>query len=176
MAESLGQREPASEWDRLNRHAGAFSTTAQSANTLNPLRSDHPTLRPSKRGKKDQAIAITATTESRERALAELEADVFARSSRFTKDSQWRTWCYFAHCWGIAPVPLTVDVIRKVLACFKAGGYRSVAGYIGRAIQMHIFRVGTPPCEEVQFSRSVSGGIGPSSLKDSFEVEALKDI
>ena len=86
---------------------------------LEPLRQDHSEVRLTKRGRQELGAAVTLTQESRDAALAALDEAVLAPGSHLTVRSQWKTWCYFANCWGVPPLPLTVDTVRKVLASFR---------------------------------------------------------
>ena len=88
------------------------SSAERFGSALDPLRDDHPTLRPTKRGKKEDAVAVTQTPQSRAKALADIENDVFARSSKATNNSQWGTWAFFS-----AP-------IRLLALPFQAGRSR----------------------------------------------------
>ena len=76
------------------------------------------------------------------------------------------------------PLPVTEDTVWRVAAGFKAGGYCGPAQYFSRARQEHLRQVGAPidaAAEQAitDCTRSVTRGIGPSSLKHSFPFEDL---
>ena len=151
------------------------------ADALVPLRPDHPRVRAPRRASQEAGAEVTLTEVSRAKALTDLEEAAYAASSRVTQDAQWRTWEYFARCWGVPPLPLTVDTVKKVLASFRAGHYRAVAGYVARARQMHIMHTGADPSPNVQlalsvYTRAVTRGMGPAALKDAFELEKLRNL
>ena len=145
------------------------------------LRADHPVLNPTSGGCINRAIAASSSNEAREKALEAIDRDVLSQSSQASADSHWRTWCRIAEGWNERPVPLTAPLVRKMMASFKAGGYRSVKAYVSKARQTHILRFGTPPSEDVQLAlgmyiRSALRGIGPASLKDAFMLEDITKL
>ena len=54
---------------------------------------------------------------------------MWARSNIGPQDARWKTFCFICQAWQIAPLPLCPDVVEKVAASFKAGGYRSGKQY-----------------------------------------------
>ena len=119
--------------------------------------------------------------EGRGRALKDVDGDVYAASTRGTRDSLWTTWLYVAAVWGVPPLPVTAATVRLVAAGLKAGGYRSADAYFARARQEHLRVYGAPVEPAVaqamtDYARSVSRGVGPSALKDSFRMESLTAV
>ena len=117
--------------------------------------------------------AALATEHGRQAALRTLDSDVYANSTRAPRDSLWATWVFVAAAWDIPPIPVTEDMVRRVAAGLKAGGYRVPEQYFSRSRQEHLRQVGSPfdaAAEQAiaDCSRSVTRGIGPSSLKRSF--------
>ena len=143
-----------------------------------PLRSDHPVLQYTVRGSRTAVATALATEGGRRRALAAVDRDVYAASSRAPRDSLWSTWVFIATSWGEAPLPVTPAVIRLVAAGLKSGGYRSCEQYFSRARQEHLRVLGVPVDAAAEqafrdFGRSVERGAGPSELKDGFRLEDL---
>ena len=146
-----------------------------------PRRSDLPAVSHTTRGSRAAVAAALATEHGRQAALRRLDADVYANSARAPRDSLWATWVFVANAWGIPPVPVTEDTVRRVAAGLKAGGYRVPEQYFSRARQEHLRQVGSPidaAAEQAMAdcSRSVTRGIGPSSLKHSFPFEDLAPL
>ena len=120
--------------------------------------------------------AALATENGRQAALRRLDADVYANSTRAPRDSLWATWVFVAAAWNIPPIPVTEDTVRRVAAGLKAGGYRVPEQYFSRARQEHLRQVGSPIDAAAEQAiadcpRSVTRGVGPSSLKHSFPFE-----
>ena len=192
----LGEQEPSSSLALVPVRPASRS----------PRRSDLPVVAHTTRGSRAAVSAALATEHRRQAALRKLDSDVYANSSRAPRDSLWATWVFVAKAWGIPPVPVTEDTIRRVAAGLKAGGYRVPEQYFSRkniyeewghplmqrqsrpsgattstasgAKQEHLRQVGAPidaAAEQAiaDCSRSVTRGIGPSSLKHSFPFEDL---
>ena len=138
-------------------------------------RLDIPIMQPSSGGSLDQALQA-AEANNREKALADLEADVYSRSNGGPQVSRMKTWTKIAKAWGMAPLPLTPQLIRAV----KAGGYRSAHLYFGTAKKQHIIAHGGISQDlEVAMQdviRSIERGQGPSKLKDGFSMLQLLQI
>ena len=72
-----------------------------------------------------------------------------------------------------------MDVIEKVSASLKEGGYRSARQYFARARREHVLQmqVELPPevlLEMRDALRSIERGIGGPALKDAFRFEDLR--
>ena len=103
--------------------------------------------------------------------------DKWSANSKGHFDARWNTWSQFAEIMGVRPLPLTEETVDKVIACFKAKGYRSVSKYVAAARRRHLPTHGSID-EYVELTikdglRSARRGIGPAQLKDSFRVEDL---
>ena len=164
----LGEQEPSSSLALVPVRPASRS----------PRRSDLPVVAHTTRGSRAAVSAALATEHRRQAALRKLDSDVYANSSRAPRDSLWATWVFVAAAWGVPPIPVTEDTVRKVAAGLKAGGYRVPEQYFSRARQEHLRQVGSPidaAAEQAiaDCSRSVTRGIGPSSLKHSFPFEDL---
>ena len=142
-------------------------------------RPDIPVMQPSSGGSLDQALQA-AEANNREKALADLEADVYSRSNGGPQVSRMKTWTKIAKAWGLAPLPLTPQLIRAVGASFKAGGYRSAHLYFGTAKKQHIIAHGgisqDPEVAMQDVIRSIERGQGPSKLKDGFPMMQLMQV
>lgn len=141
-------------------------------------RMDHPVIAHTSRGSTSVAAAALSTTGGRQAALSQLDSLMYANSSKRPRDSLWRTWCVAAATWGLPPLPLDVQLVRKVAAYLRTGGYRSSAQFFARARQQHVLSTGAEPSADVllcirQCNLAIERGIGPSALKDAFQFESL---
>ena len=130
------------------------------------------------RANKRLAVASTANESTKRVALANLEADEYANSSKDPRLSLWRTWQFLAANWHLEPLPLTPTLVRALGASFKQGKYKSVKNYFSLAKQKHIEYTGNTidditnlTIQKVQ--RSVLRGLGQSNLKTAFDLEQL---
>ena len=106
-------------------------------------RFDQPTIRSSAGGLLSRAL-LAADPLHAEEALRDFRENVYARSARRPNDARWTTWCKICEAWKIDPVPLSTDVIEKVGASLRKGGYRSSAQYFSRARKEHVQVTGMP--------------------------------
>ena len=111
-------------------------------------------------------------------ALAALQRDMYARTSSGPLDSRRTTWTRLAAAWGLPPLPLTVDLIHRVGASLKRGGYRSAEQYFSTARLWHVQELNqeVPPAVALairQTCRSVLRGLGGPARKDAFRLEGL---
>ena len=97
-----------------------------------PRRSDHPVIAKDSRGSRLVAVDELATEEGRARWLHVVEKDIYANSAIGPRTATGNRWCFAARVWGVKPLPLTPDVVTKMAAFFKAGGYKSVGQYFSR--------------------------------------------
>ena len=79
------------------------------------------------------------------------------------------------------PLPLTVNLVRRMAASLGEGGYRAVEQYFSRARQEHLRSLGEAPSDVVEdaikmYTRACQRGIGPSEFKDCFRFERLAGI
>ena len=86
------------------------------------------------------ARAALSSAEASRHAIAELDGDVYAQSSRRPRNSRWATLQKLAR--GAVPafevLPLTRAKVRLLGAAFKAGGYRSGGEYLKVAKSKHL--------------------------------------
>jgi len=147
-----------------------------------PSRPDHPTLAYTSRGKRTAADARLATLEARESALKRIDNLCYAKSARGVRGALWSTWEHFAVThWGLQPIPLTVNLVRRMAASLREGGYRAVDQYFSRARQEHLRALGEAPSDVVEdaikmYTRACQRGIGPHTFKDSFRFEHLAGL
>ena len=147
-----------------------------------PSRPDHPTLAYTSRGKRTAADARLATLEARESALKRIDNLCYAKSARGVRGALWSTWEHFAVThWGLQPIPLTVNLVRRMAASLREGGYRAVDQYFSRARQEHLRAIGEAPSDVVEdaikmYTRACQRGIGPHTFKDSFRFEHLAGL
>ena len=106
--------------------------------------------------------------------------DTVAASSRVTATTYWTTWVTFHEkMFGadVAPLPLTVDSICAVAACFKEGGYRTYKAYLGKAREMHLLHGFDWEARLDIASRksvwSVARGFGPARQSAPFDVPSV---
>lgn len=170
---------PLAKRGSVSGQAGASRPPAEV--TIKPFRSDQPTLRPTARGSRQLALQATASEQSKQDALNELDRDILAASSKGGAASRWKTWSTFAREWGLPNLPLTLEVTRKVFASLKKGRYRHPQKYFAHARFRHVMTYQAEPSPDVlmaakSFMRSVTRGMGPSALKDSFDVVVLADV
>lgn len=169
--------------DKLEKHLDALqcATTAIVPRSRSPGlgRSDLPVVQPrGSRGSRAAAYCALATERGRAAALKEVDENRFARSGKGPREAQWNTWCAACATWGIPPVPLTRDTVRKVAAWLRTGGYRSPGQYFSRAKEEHRREVGDDPSGDVlaairEYTRSVTRGRGPGQLKEAANIQEL---
>ena len=85
---------------------------------------------------------------------------------------------HLCKAWAIEPLPLTPDVVEKVSASFKNGGYRRARQYFSQARRQHVLhtRASVPADVELYIRDMIRGlerGVGGPALKDSFRLELL---
>ncbi|CAE7216757.1 unnamed protein product [Symbiodinium natans] len=141
-------------------------------------RKDLPFARPSQRGSLSSALNA-ALPENQEDALAELFEDIWARSNLASGDARWRTWTRLCRAWRVDALPLTRDVVEKVSASLKRGGYRSARQYFSQARRQHVLHTGKQVPADVELcmrdmTRSLERGLGGPALKDAFRLESLE--
>lgn len=124
---------------------------------------------------------VAAQPNNRKRALDDLDGDILARSTEPAQLSRVRTYRAICAAWGVAPFPLSVENIRCSAASFKAGGYRSAGLYLQAAVnhQLRFLREPLHPLLRATIKdvvRSVKRGLGPSRLKEGFDVFSLASV
>ena len=138
---------------------------------------DVPVTRPRHRASLSLALEA-ASPNNRKRALEELDEALLAASTRPAVDSRVRVYENICKAWGVSCWPVTHESLRCFSASLKRGHYRSAALYFS-AVFGHQMRVLTMPVEEFLkqatkgFVRSITRGMGPAHLKDSFDIGLL---
>ena len=141
---------------------------------------DAPVSKPRQRASLTLALAA-ASPNNRKRSLEELDLALLAATTRPAVDSRVRVYETICRAWEVPCWPVTHESLRCFSASLKQGHYRSVALYFS-AIFGHQQRVLTMPVEDFlkqaakSFIRSVTRGMGPSHLKDSFDVQMLARV
>ena len=159
---------PLASW--LTRQSGHHDTSE---------RRDLPRCTPSTGGSLKRALEAAEANQS-DSTLKAFRDDVWARSNSHPHNSRVKTWESIARAWHLSPWPLTPALIERVGASLKAGGYKSAKLYFSAARREHVVRHGDIPVE-VELSikdavRSIERGLGPSKLKDSFDLTLLRTL
>ena len=141
-------------------------------------RSDLPVVHPSGQRASLTLALVAAQPNNRKRSLDELDRDIISRTSQPAQTSRLRTFRALCAAWDVAPFPLTIESIRCCSASLKAGGYRSASLYLQAAVnyQIRFLREPVHPILRATIRdsiRSIRRGLGPSRLKEGFDVFAL---
>ena len=142
-------------------------------------RQDLPRSNPSTGGSLKRALDAAQANQA-DRSLKAFREDVWARSNSHPHNSRVKTWEAIARAWLLPAWPLTPELVERVGASLKAGGYKSAKLYFSAARREHVVRHGEIPIE-VELSmkdaiRSIERGLGPSKLKDSFDLTLLRQL
>ena len=128
------------------------------------------------------SLAMEAgSSNNRKRSLAQLDADILARSTNPSQDARLRTYLCLCTVWEVRAFPLDFDNIRAFAASLKAGGYRSAAVYFQTICSHQQRHLRTPVQPALRHCirdcvRSIRRGLGVSRLKDSFNALLLSRI
>ena len=134
-------------------------------------RRDLPVQYPSGQRASLTMALLAAQPNNRKRSLDALDRDILSRTSQPAQASR-------RAAWNVAPFPLTIESVRCRAASLKAGGYRSASLYLQAAVnhQMRFFHEPVHPLIRSTMRdsvRSIGRGLGPSRLKEGFDVFAL---
>ena len=159
---------------RLRQATHPQEALPSNASAIVPRRDITP-VNQAKRGNLKMAILASYDT-NRKRTQQELTDQFYAASTQDPRGSQWKTWCTMAHAWGLLPIPITDELVLAIGASMKHGKYRSSKNYFLRAQQEHRDNINEPLSDKTlalitRVIRSINRGIGPTPLKDSFEIE-----
>ena len=141
---------------------------------------DLPRVRPTKRASLQAAIDA-ALPNNRQRCVEALEKDILASTTQPAVDSKVRTYLAICRAWQLAPWPVSMESLQAFGASMKEGGYKSSQGFF-QAVFTHQRRHMQVDVDSLlrstarDYVRSISRGLGPSTLKDSFNVEDLAHI
>ena len=121
------------------------------------------------------SLALTAAApNNRVASMTAFEQDILARSTNPSQESRVRTYRAICRAWGVQAFPMTLETVRCFGASMKAVHYRSVALYYQAAIGFQARHLCSPIEPLLRGAikdaiRSVKRGLGPSSLKESFD-------
>ena len=156
-------------------------TVVKAGRGYTPARKAAPVASLVTRSSISSALDSASSVEARQTALARLNDDMFASSSRQTRQSWWNTWCRLHHAWfgDAEPVtPLTSIKILAIASMFKSGGYVSFSNYAARAKYEHMatFNIHQIPWSEElartvkDATRSVTRGVGSARQSEPFDL------
>ena len=115
--------------------SGSAQGTQSCTLVVRPRR-DMPEVKPFVRASKERALQMALSESSREEAIAQLERDMLANSSRDSVESKLRLYREFHDTWfgpGTSWLPVTPSSVTAVGAMLTAGRYSSGANYISAA-------------------------------------------
>ena len=142
-----------------------------------PARSDVPVVHPYARGSL-QRLGSNGGPNAIDLAQADQEFldDRYAKTSRAPRESRWTTWQTVCSLRGLEPIPVTVELINKVGAVFKAARYRSASQYFAVAKSMRM-EAGHHWCQALELARaqalrSIGRGMGPAEPKLDLHLES----
>ena len=109
------------------------------------------------------------------------ESDILANSTKPAVDSKINSYVTLCRAWQVAAWPVSLQSIQCFAASLKEGGYRSaqtyfhsVFSYQRRTLQIEVEGLVKQTAKD--YARSIGRGLGPASLKDSFDVDLLASI
>lgn len=158
--------------------AQLLASTRQERDTAIRERADLPMIQPFGRRASFTLALNAAQPNNRKRALDELDRDILARSSQPSQESRVRTYRALCAAWQVDPFPMTIESIRCAGASMKAGFYRSSNLYFQSAVnyQLRFLREPVHPLLRATIrdvNRSIKRGLGPSKLKEGFDVFSM---
>eukprot|EP00435_Cladocopium_sp_Y103_P049910 s2136_g15.t1 len=140
---------------------------------------DLPVVRQTKRAS-FQAALDAALPNNRRRCVEALERDVLANTTKPSMDSKVKTYQAICVAWRVA-WPISLHSVQCFGASLKEGAYKSSQGffqaifiYQRRYLQQDVDPVVRSAARD--YTRSIARGLGPSVLKDCFDVSRLADI
>ena len=139
---------------------------------------DHPIQRDFSARASFTLALQAASPNNRKRSLEALQDDILSKSSAPAQESRVRTYKALCAAWEVAPFPVSPESIRCTGASFKAGHYRSVQLYYQAVFGFQLRHLGVPVDPLIRGTvrevvRSVKRGLGPSRLKEGFDVWLL---
>eukprot|EP00438_Fugacium_kawagutii_P021842 Skav233011 [mRNA] locus=scaffold909:66844:68556:+ [translate_table: standard] len=168
----------ASELELLCSRAGG--TSGEPTPGAKRRRHDMPLLQD--HGRASFQLALQAASfNNREQALVALESAVLAPSTTPAVASRVRTYQDLCRAWNTEPWPISQESLRCFAASLKAGRYRSSSLYFS-TIFSHQQRCLAIPVDKMlhslakDYTRSITRGMGPSKLKDAFDLSQLAKI
>jgi len=142
---------------------------------LKVRRGNAPPLNEYTKGCIGKARAMLRCKVARSGGIARLREDAFAKTTRASMASRWRTLLELADAGSFALVPATVETVELIAAALKAGGYRSGDGYLSALARAHR-RAGHAWGPELQVARaevrrSLERGLGPAKRARTVPLE-----
>ena len=139
---------------------------------------DFPEVHPYSRG----SLPDLGTPELRGAHLRSFQYATYARSTRPSRDSLWKTLTFITNAWGLGdPLPLTVEKVLAIGATLLAGKYRSFKNYFSR-VHTEAERSNSIP-HPVAVSRAIkdaqracSGGMGGPRKREGLPLERLPSL
>ena len=161
--------------------ARLLASLQQEKTPFESRRSDLPVVQEFGKRASFTLALVAAQPNNRKRALDELDRDILARSSQPSQESRVRTYRALCAAWQVEPFPISIESIRSFGASLKAGFYRSAALYFQAVVnfQLRFLREPVHPLLRSTIrdvTRSVKRGLGPSKLKEGFDVFALTNL
>ena len=140
-------------------------------------RADQPPARKRQRASLTDALWAGEPSE-RTQAPAELDQEVLSKTTIGPYESRLLVWRRICAKWDVPAFPLDDRNVRAVAASLKRGRYRSSEHYFSAAAshQARRLHMTVPPHIRSIIRdcvRSIRRGLGPSALKDSFDLRCL---
>ncbi|CAE7460584.1 unnamed protein product [Symbiodinium microadriaticum] len=140
-------------------------------------RADQPPVRKRQRASLSDALRAGEPFE-RNQALAQLDQEVLAKTTVGPYESRLVVWRRICAKWDVPAFPLDDRNVRAVAASLKRGRYRSSEQYFSAAASHQTRRLHMTVPAHIRSIirdcvRSIRRGLGPSALKDSFDLRCL---
>ena len=140
-------------------------------------RADQPPVRKRQRASLQEAL-LAGEPSNRAQALEELDKEVLAKTTTGPYESRILVWRRLCAKWELPAFPLDERNVRAVAASLKRGRYRSSEQYFSAAASFQVRRLHMPVPSHLRAIirdciRSVRRGLGPSALKDSFDLREI---
>ena len=151
------------------------NTSPQAVDLQAAKRGDAPPVFTYTRGCKRTALDIARDPERRAEAVAELEARMYARTSRGPRAQRKALWIEILAACGHPPAPLTPEAYREGTAVLLAAGYRSASMIAEQALVEHVEQGGALTDllrrQRTAFRRACARGRGPPKRAGAWPVE-----
>lgn len=104
-----------------------------------------------------------------------------AKSTQPAVDARVRTYIEICRAWEVQAFPITAESRRCFAGSLKAGHYRSAKLYFQTIFVYQVRNMGLEVDKVIRqlsrdYTRSITRGMGPSSLKDCFDIQLLTNI
>ena len=139
-------------------------------------RKDMPVVRNVSKASASTVADVAMVPSLKRQALADLDRDMYASTSRAPRDALLQTWDKFHLMWygpGVPSIPLDEAKLLHVSSLFKAGGYKSFRNYLSRIKERHIME-GHQWSDRLSLiaarcARSVLRGLAGQTRSDAFD-------